>query len=242
MGIDTRMPGFGAVRTNRGLVTIVTAAVCLIAGGVVVGVTVPAGAQVSCVDSAADAVTAHRVASACGKRVEALNGRTETAQVFANPSGDYTFESTLKPTRVHRPDGSWVAADATLRRNADGTVSPVAATLPITFSGGGTTPIARIAKGSQELTLGSLAGLPLPVPALSGTTATYVDVLPGVDLTLTADVDGFAEVLVVKTRDAARNPRLRRLTFRTSAKGLSLKVDPSTGAVGAVDAKGALVF
>src|SRR5256885_547308 len=141
MGISTRMPGFGALCTDRRWITIITAAACLAAGGVIALVERPAGAGVSCVDSAADSVTAHRIAKACGKRVEILAGRTETAQVFATPSGNYTYESPLKPVRVHRPDGSWVPADATLRRDADGTVSPVAAALPIVFSGGGTAPI-----------------------------------------------------------------------------------------------------
>ncbi|MFD0479756.1 hypothetical protein ACFQ0B_75140 [Nonomuraea thailandensis] len=43
----------------------------------------------------------------------------------------------------------------------------------------------------------------LPKPTLSGDTATYPEVMPGVDLQVTADVDGFSHLLVVKSRAAA---------------------------------------
>src|SRR4051812_11248429 len=144
----------------------------------------------SCVDTVADDAAASALAKACGRRVEVLARRTETAQVFANPAGNYTFESTLKPARVKRADGSWVKADATLARAAGGTVAPLASALPIAFSGGGTGPIAQIRKGRQRLALRWIDDSPLPAPVLSGASATYPDVLPGVDLRLTADVDG----------------------------------------------------
>nr|BFE61779.1 LamG domain-containing protein [Dactylosporangium thailandense] len=223
-----------------------SALVSFVTFGVVAAVVLPpvaAEAQaLSCVDTAGDDLAASAMAKACGRRVEVLGRRTETAQVFANPGGNYTFESTMKPARVKRSDGSWVKADATLTHAADGTVTPVAATLPITFSGGGTGPIAQIRKGDQRLALRWIDDSPLPAPVLSGTSATYPDVLPGVDLKLTADVDGFAEVLVVKTREAAANPALKALRFRTESEHVSLKVDPASGGVSAVDSAGNVVF
>lgn len=42
----------------------------------------------------------------------------------------------------------------------------------------------------------------LPQPSLDGATATYAEVLPGVDLQLTAMPDGYREVLRVKSAEA----------------------------------------
>ena len=57
--------------------------------------------------------------------------------------------------------------------------------------------------------------------------ATYAEVIPGIDLTVTVDALGFSEVLVVKTRAALANPALAKLSFNLSGSGLS-----STGAAG----------
>jgi hypothetical protein len=49
--------------------------------------------------------------------------------------------------------------------------------------------------------------------------ATYANVLPGVDLKLTADVEGFSQVLVVKDRTAAADPTLATLAFPMTTPG-----------------------
>ncbi|MFC4038863.1 LamG-like jellyroll fold domain-containing protein [Dactylosporangium siamense] len=212
----------------------------LVAGGVAVLPATAVPAAEPCGESAQDASAARAMAKQCRRRVEVLTGRSETALVFANPSGTMTAEISLKAERVRAAGGQWVTADATLRRADDGTVRPVAAALPIVFSGGGTGPVARIGKGDKELVLDWTAALPAPV--LDGPHATYPDVLPGVDLRLTADVEGFSEVLVVKTPAAAKHAALKRLTFKTRTKGLSLRTDAGTGAVSAVDGAGTVVF
>ncbi|MFJ8364450.1 hypothetical protein [Streptomyces sp. NPDC093984] len=81
-------------------------------------------------------------------RVDALT--TETATTTANPSGTLTYDSSLLPVRV-RKDHRWVPVDATLQRNADGTFSPKAAAEPLTFSGGGTSPLATMARDKASL-------------------------------------------------------------------------------------------
>jgi hypothetical protein len=75
---------------------------------------------------------------------------------------------------------------------------------------------------------------------LAGDTATYAEVLPGVDLRLTAGVEGFDEVLVVKTR-AAADPELGRLRFASRAAGLKARAGKD-GAIELVDAGGRMVF
>jgi hypothetical protein len=148
-----------------------------------------------------DERSASALASQCGKRVEVLAGRSETTQVFANPDGTSTFTSTAVPVRVHRADGSWVPVDTTLRVRPDGSIAPVATVTDMVFSGGGSGPFATYRDKGSTLTV----GLPvtLPKPRLVGDTAIYPDVLPGIDLRVTASATNFRHVLVVKTAAAA---------------------------------------
>lgn len=74
------------------------------------------------------------------------------------------------------------------------------------FSGGGVAPFARMTSGGKELAVSWPA--PLPAPGLELDTAVYREVLPGVDLRVTAAVQGFSHVLLVKDRVAAANPAL----------------------------------
>ncbi|WP_157752015.1 hypothetical protein [Actinoplanes derwentensis] len=64
---------------------------------------------------------------------------------------------------------------------------------------------------------------PLPVPVLDANTATYLEVLPGVDLRASATPTGYSYVLVVKNAEAAANPELAELTLDAETAGLSLR-------------------
>ncbi|MGH3738951.1 MAG: FG-GAP-like repeat-containing protein [Micromonosporaceae bacterium] len=166
--------------------------------------------------------------------------RTETQEVFANPSGVFTLEQHARPVRVRGADGSWSGVNTALRLGTDGTVSPVAVPVGLTFSAGGTGPLVRIRVDNQELALRWAAGS-LPPPVLTADTATYAEVLPGVDLHVRADVDGFSQVLEVKSAAAAANPALSHIGFGVALAGLTLRLDP-TGNITAVDTGGAVVF
>ncbi|MEW2386534.1 LamG-like jellyroll fold domain-containing protein [Micromonospora sp. NPDC047707] len=82
---------------------------------------------------------------------------------------------------------------------------------------------------------------PLPRPVLTGDTATYPEVLPGVDLRVQAKPQGFSHVLSVKNPRAAKNPALARVRFGLRGDGLSVRTEPS-GALIAVDKRGELMF
>ncbi|MEV6595570.1 carboxypeptidase regulatory-like domain-containing protein [Actinoplanes sp. NPDC051346] len=215
-----------------------TAATLLSAGLAVVGFAQPAVAgPSSCELVQADEVAASRMAVVCQAPVEVLAERTEYAQVFSNPDGSSTLEQSVEPQRV-RQGYDWVPVDTTLTKTAAG-VSPRAAVLPMTFSGGGDTLIGRLGSEAKELALSWPSNL--PAPELAGDTAVYRDVLPEVDLQVTASVTGFSEVLVVHTREAAENPELKSLKFGLSTKGLEIS-STAAGGLRAQDTSGVEIF
>lgn len=146
-----------------------------------------------------------------GRPVVVADKTSETEQVVANPDGMFVSTSSLRPVRV-RENGEWVPVDLTLERREDGTVGPRVAAVDLRLSGGGAqSPLVVVGDGGREVGLGWRGSLPAPV--LEGPTATYPEVLPGVDLTVTADVEGFTQLLVVKTREAGENPALDTISF-----------------------------
>jgi hypothetical protein len=158
--------------------------------------------------------------------------------VTANPDGTFTLTESSSPVRV-REGGKWVPVDTSLSRRTDGSVAPVATATGIVFSGGGNGAMATLSQGSSQLSFTFPTALPRP--SLSGDTATYPDVLPSVDLRLTADATGFSEILVVKDSAAAGNPELARLTLGLRAQGVRVEGLPG-GAAEAVSPSGAAVF
>ncbi|MGW4049313.1 LamG domain-containing protein [Streptomyces sp. NPDC004779] len=180
-------------------------------------------------------------AAATGRRVEVVGARTEFSTTYANPGGtSFRLEQSVVPVRVRAADGTWVAPDPTLEVRADGSVGPKAAAVAISFSGGGAgETLARIAREGRSLDMGWPGRLPKPV--LDGDTAVYAEVLPGVDLRMTATAEGLRDVLVVKTPVAAANPALKKLDFSLDPKGL--KISPSErGGFLATDANARKVF
>ncbi|ALG07861.1 hypothetical protein AOZ06_13895 [Kibdelosporangium phytohabitans] len=186
-------------------------------------------------DPEADAV---QRAARTGAPVEIPERNTEKSQVLANPNGSFTLRSNARPVRVKK-DGVWRGIDTTLKVNADGTVTPVAAAADMAFSGGGDKPIVRVADGGGAVSV-RWPG-PLPKPVLNGNTATYADVLPGVDLKLVADSDTYTQTLVVRNADAAKNPALASIRTDVEATNLDLRAGDE-GVLTAFDSTGKAVF
>ncbi|WP_405810082.1 LamG domain-containing protein [Streptomyces sp. NBC_01520] len=199
------------------------------------------GAAVASSDPATEADSALAEAATSGERVEVVGERTERETTFANPDGaTFTLEKSIAPVRVKQPGGEWVKPDATLVQRADGSIGPKAAVAGVTFSAGGSgTDLVKIAEGRRSVALG-WAG-ELPVPTLDGPRATYANVLPGVNLIMTATVVGYRQVLEVRTAEAAANPALKQIKFAMKADGLRVKGGPG-GGVEAVDPNGQVVF
>ncbi len=172
-------------------------------------------------------VEARTKAKATGQPVLVDLLSTATSETVVNPSGTLSTTSHAQPVRI--PKGAaWADIDATLHPNADGTLSPAAVPTGVTLSGGGSGPMATLTTADGKR-LSVTAPFPLPVPTLSGATATYAGVLtPDVDLQVTAlPTGGWRDVVIVRTAAAAANPALKTLHFPISATGLSVSADPA---------------
>ncbi|MBC9730720.1 S-layer family protein [Streptomyces sp. TRM68367] len=181
-------------------------------------------------------------AKATGKPVQATAETTDSSTLTANPNGTLTVRQTIAPVRK-LVRGRWENLNATLVRQPDGSISPKVSTSSLRLSGGGAgAPLATMRAGSGSLAVSLPAGFTLRSPTLSGATATYHNVLPDVDLAVTArDAGGFSEVLVVKNAAAAANPSLANLTLATRATGVKLASDKA-GDITAKDRNGRTVF
>jgi hypothetical protein len=180
-------------------------------------------AKPACPVDRPDEAAALATARACGGEVKIAGLTNEYDEGWAQPNGQVHWQHHFRPVRAEQ-NNAWVPVDTTLVADPDGTVRPKAAAVDLTFSGGGSAPMVTVGEDGGTLRLGSPLGS-LPKPVLDGDTATYPEVLPGVDLKLRADVDGYAQVLVVKDRQAAENARLAKLQFPVSQSGLTLSTD-----------------
>ncbi|MGW6537802.1 FG-GAP-like repeat-containing protein [Streptomyces sp. NPDC055051] len=182
-------------------------------------------------------VSALAKAKSSGKPVEIVERRTETSEVYANPSGTMTVTTHLAPVRARQGE-KWVPIDTDLVADKHG-VRPKAAAAGIVLSGGGKGPLVRLNDETNVLEY-SWPG-ELPEPKLDGAVATYPEVLPGVDLRVEVEAKGFQQLLVVKDAEAAKNPALRKLTFGVKSNGLKVTADAKQG-LKATDAKGRTKF
>jgi hypothetical protein len=192
----------------------------------------------ACAAASMSEVDAVGMARTCGKRVEVTGRRAERSLTYANPDGTLTLSMSPTPQRVRR-GATWVDIDRTLIAQG-GSVVPRAVTEPLVLSGGGDGPLLTFGAAGKAFSLTWPAGA-LPAPRLDGATATYPEVLPGVDLSVEAGVDSYRQLLIVKDRTAARNPALRRLTLGVRGDGLSMRARPD-GRVDAVGADGTVVY
>nr|WP_206327648.1 LamG domain-containing protein [Streptomyces sp. S3(2020)] len=189
--------------------------------------------------AAKDALAA---AESTGAQVEVPTLRTEYATTYANPDGiSFTLQDSAVPVRVKADDNDgWAAPDATLEARADGSVGPRAAAVDMSFSGAEDgSDLVSVTRDGRTLSLGWPGEL--PEPTLDGESALYSEVLPGVDLRLTASVEGFREVLIVKSAQAAASDELAEVSFALDTTGLDVQ-ETADGGMRAVDGDGVSVF
>lgn len=154
---------------------------------------------------------------------------TPTEQTLAMPDGTMQYEASSLPVRVEQ-DGDWVPVDTTLAPVGEW-LEPVASVAPVRFSSGGSDQLAQVQTETGEWVSERWPYGTLPVPTVDGDTATYTEVLPGVDLKMIATVTGQMAVYVVKNEKAARSSRLDDLHVVIEG------ADLTKGANGSVEAE-----
>jgi hypothetical protein len=214
---------------------------CLLLIGSVVGVVPVALAEelpaavvedASGVLVAPDAEVAVEAAEVSGEKVLVADTVSATEEVFARPDGRFEAFVTSAPTRVEDPSSpsGWSDLDLGLVAR-DGGFGPKVALSPVVFSAGGSGPFARVS--GEGWSVGYTWPTPLPAPVIQGASATYLSVLPGVDLVVSALPSGFSKRLVVHERPKA--PLAMRI-------GLALEgvrvVEPAAGLFEALLADG----
>jgi hypothetical protein len=192
-------------------------------------------------------------AKAGGRTTELTDQRTDTSTAYRFPNGTRMLVLSAGPVRQQR-DGKWGPVDLTLRRNADGSVGPVAAPYPTTLSGGGpgVTGTPGAAAGAAGIASGIGAGLdvasvrgpsglvtalpwtgPLPAPRLHGNQATYRNVRPGTDLLVEVTRIGFVAELAPSGSAPVTGPGL---ALRDTRPGSAAEPVPALSALAATAA------
>ncbi|MDW8805671.1 FG-GAP-like repeat-containing protein [Streptomyces scabiei] len=177
-------------------------------------------------------------AAESGQPVELLSHRGEASQVFANPEGTFT-EERYATAQWARQGNRLVDFDTSLSTDGNGKITPKATAVGLEFSGGGEGPLATITRDGRSISLSWPTAL--PEPEIANDTVTYPEVLPDVDLKLRAGASGFAQLLVVKSAQAAANPDLKTVAYEMSSDGVNVSVDEH-GNLSAVNPGGQELF
>ncbi|WP_167435592.1 DNRLRE domain-containing protein [Micromonospora chalcea] len=153
---------------------------------------------------AADEASAMRLAYRSRKPVLVSDATTEVSRSWAQPDGTVRAELSAAPVRARNAAGQWADLDLALQKRSDGSVAPKLDARGLWLSGARSAEadaLAAAGSGASRVALG-WRGV-LPEPTLDGTTATYAEVKPGVDLMVEARRSGFAYSFRVRTPAAA---------------------------------------
>ncbi|GAA1184275.1 hypothetical protein GCM10009664_57810 [Kitasatospora gansuensis] len=194
----------------------------------------PSSSEIAAVDAerakqqppAAEADQALAKAKTTGQNVVIDSLTSEFTETAATPGGHLAFTSHPDQQRVRR-GSAWVALDATLAANTDGTYSPKSSASGLRMSKGGDGPLATMASADgKKLSLTAPFPLPAPTVDTDGDGLVYANVVPDVDLKVTATkLGGLTTVFVVKTQAAASSPQLKTLRFGTALDGVTVSAD-----------------
>ncbi|MFJ6798877.1 DNRLRE domain-containing protein [Streptomyces sp. NPDC091268] len=174
---------------------------------------------------------------------DALAPTTPTASPSPSPSPSPSASPSPAPSRstspAPSPSGSAsafpsVSASVTASQTERAARSAGRVALPAVEKGApAEQDLVKVGSGDRQVELGWLGKL--PKPKLSGSTATYVDARPGVDLVLEATRTGFEQYLVVKDRTAVSQAGTLTLPLDTTGYKVERQED---GSIHLTDAAG----
>ncbi|MEU0070855.1 DNRLRE domain-containing protein [Streptomyces sp. NPDC006332] len=197
-----------------------------------------------------------------GKNVEVTAARSARSTTWARPDGLMTKRLYSSPIQA-KVGGEWKKIDPSLRRTEAGW-EPAATNTRMVFSAGSggrdgqrssRSAVRRVSLVKQAAAEGTETPLvtlyvgeageypiqltwpgPVPTPIIDGSRALYPEIFPGGDLVLTADDDGFGQLVVLKNRQAAADPHVQQLVYGLHSTRLTFHLDPLSGIVSATNA------
>jgi hypothetical protein len=177
-------------------------------------------------DGGLTTLQALQVAESTGSAVVATAETTESSLVIANPDGSVTASIADGPVREPDPTdpGHWNPIDLSLVRGEDG-FAPTVAAADVVFSDGGSGELASIDEEAKVFS--EEWGSPLPAPTISDNRATYSNVLPGIDLQLTAQTTGFEQSFIIHSAPS----EALVLDIPLSLRGLKASTDEGGGLI-----------
>lgn len=195
-----------------------------------------------------DWMSASVTARASQRRVEVLSERSETRRVWLHPDGRVQEEISSGPARFKDAMASategWRAIDTTVVKDARG-VHPVAVPGSVALADqAGDAAVSMVDAAGRGVGV-ALDGVELPAPVLDGSTVTYRDVVPGVDVRVEVRPAGFELVWLVHSKKGVsqlvrRYGRHGRVVLPTTltSQGDVVPAQASGGVVELRDGKG----
>lgn len=159
-------------------------------------------------------------ASATKKDVVVDSATTPTAMTVASPDGTLTTTISNEPVRMQTGEG-WVDISTDLvPAIVDGVsvLKPENVPANITIGAGGNSKIASLDDRDGHSLSQSWPFGTLPTPVVEGNSATYRQVLPGVDLIQLVHKTGISQVLKIETAEAAKDPRVAQMRIFLDSK------------------------
>ncbi|MEV7662777.1 hypothetical protein [Paenarthrobacter sp. NPDC089316] len=138
---------------------------------------------------------------------------TPTDMTVAHPDGTLTTTMSTEPVRMQTSAGWSDISTDLVRTTVDGVsvLKPENVPVDITVGTGGTDKIASLNDKNGHSVTQSWPFGTLPEPVVEGNSATFRQVLPGVDLIQLAHKTGISQVLKIESAEAAKDPRVAQM-------------------------------
>lgn len=160
--------------------------------------------------------------------VDALT--TPTELVKASPDGTFTKTLTVEPSRMLH-NGKWADISTDLVK-INGVLRPKMAPAALSLGNGRSKHMSTVGDTAGHSVTESWPYGDLPVPMVKANTATYMSVLPGVDLIQVVKKQGISQVLKIHTPEAARDPRVLELKLKLDSTNVTFAEDGKGGLTG----------